>query len=103
MSCYSVAEETMSIWADFMVELRGFEPVISAMRQPLSPNARLPRGASRCSEWHSDVGLRENVPAPALDRGADREPPMTTSKDDEEANVLKKRSFGQPTSGCASG
>jgi hypothetical protein len=31
---------------------RGFEPVISAMRQPLSPNARLPRGASR---WRNAV------------------------------------------------
>ena len=30
MSCYSVAEEITSICADFLVELRGFEPLISA-------------------------------------------------------------------------
>ena len=34
MSCYSVAEEITSICADYLVELRGFEPVISAMRHP---------------------------------------------------------------------
>jgi hypothetical protein len=34
MSCYSWAEEIMPGRPDYLVELRGFEPVISAMRHP---------------------------------------------------------------------
>jgi hypothetical protein len=34
MSCYSVAEEITSICADFLVELRGFEPLTSAVLAP---------------------------------------------------------------------
>jgi hypothetical protein len=34
MSCYSATEEIMPVREDFLVELRGFEPVISAMRHP---------------------------------------------------------------------
>jgi hypothetical protein len=37
MSCYSVAEEITSICADFLVELRGFEPLISVVRAPCAP------------------------------------------------------------------
>ena len=32
MSCYSVAMEITSICADYLVELRGFEPLTSALR-----------------------------------------------------------------------
>jgi hypothetical protein len=37
ISCYSVAEEIMSICVDFLVELRGFEPLTSAVRHPRFP------------------------------------------------------------------
>jgi hypothetical protein len=33
MSCYSVAEEITSVRADFLVELRGFEPPTSDLRR----------------------------------------------------------------------
>lgn len=34
MSCYSVAEEIMPRSAGYLVELRGFEPLTSAMQHP---------------------------------------------------------------------
>ena len=37
MSCYPVAQEITSICADFLVELRGFEPLTSAVRHPRFP------------------------------------------------------------------
>jgi hypothetical protein len=39
MSCYSVAEEITSICADYLVELRGFEPmaIAGAVRSRASP------------------------------------------------------------------
>jgi hypothetical protein len=37
MSCYSADLEITSICADFLVELRGFEPLTSAVRHPPLP------------------------------------------------------------------
>jgi hypothetical protein len=37
MSCYSAAEEITRVRADFVVELRGFEPLTSAVRLQRSP------------------------------------------------------------------
>jgi hypothetical protein len=34
MSCYPVAQEITSICADYLVELRGFEPLTSAVQAP---------------------------------------------------------------------
>jgi hypothetical protein len=49
MSCYCVAEEIASICAGFLVELRGFEPLTSAMRHRRALEARreLARAISR--------------------------------------------------------
>jgi hypothetical protein len=49
MSCYSVAEEIMSICADYLVERRGFEPLTFAgqatarLTAPPLPRLILPR------------------------------------------------------------
>jgi hypothetical protein len=37
MSCYSVEEEITPVRADYLVELRGFEPLTSAVRLQRSP------------------------------------------------------------------
>ena len=47
MSCYSVAEEIMPGRPDFLVELRGFEPLTSAMRSRRRPGVAAPGRCSR--------------------------------------------------------
>jgi hypothetical protein len=54
MSCYSVAEEIMSICADYLVDRRGFEPLTSAVRAPARlTGSSLPflGGSSATSAW----------------------------------------------------
>jgi hypothetical protein len=51
MSCYSVAEEITSIRADYLVELRGFEPLTfgvgaPTVSAPSPPRLNLARGCS---------------------------------------------------------
>jgi len=65
MSCYSADWEITSICADFLVELRGFEPLTSAMRSRRRPGvaapgrcSRQPRARSAFRDPFRQLGLR---------------------------------------------
>jgi hypothetical protein len=54
MSCYPVAQEITWVCADFLVELRGFEPLTSSAQPPARLTGSLPfLGGSSATSTHS--------------------------------------------------
>ena len=80
MSCYSAHREITPVWADFLVERRGFEPLTSAVQAParLTGSSFPFLGGSSATSATAGAGLSPTpVPAPCVASASNVSPVST--------------------------
>jgi hypothetical protein len=102
MSCYSVAQEITSICADFLVELRGFEPMAIARVGIRQVGNFMPAPIYRRSSLQPGEGGSREADL-ATNHGYRRRPIIRQAQRPRRPRGQRKapRSMGEPTRGSA--